>query len=396
MKMIYLDGAANTPLDKTVFKQMKPYLTNKFVGNSSAAHDFGIRASQAIEESRNQVAKALRVSPEEVFFTSGATEGNNWIIRSVADEQLAHGMARPKIICGATEHSSVLKTCSSLSTFGFEVIFVQPTKRGSITLSNVRKIIDDKTCLVCIMAINNETGVANEVDKIAQLARKKGAITLCDCTQLMSYGGDDIKLSSRYPHVDCFTLSAHKFYGPTGVGAVIIRKGVKLLPFLKGGAQERGMRAGTSNTAGIVGLGAAMDQLRDNQCATNFSLLFHYFFTKLEKCGKLNAIPDHLNIISANFSEYCNTDNLASVLATYGIAVSAGSACDAEHDDITGYNPSHVLIAMGLKENDIRNTIRVSFTKYTTKKDIDCLFKALDDIHNYYPCHTEEKEIKND
>ena len=116
----------------------------------------------------------------------------------------------------------------------------------------------------------------------------------------------------------------------------------------------------------------------------------------MEKCGKLNAIPDHLNIISANFSEYCNTDNLASVLATYGIAVSAGSACDAEHDDITGYNPSHVLIAMGLKENDIRNTIRVSFTKYTTKKDIDCLFKALDDIHNYYPCHTEEKEIKND
>ena len=194
----------------------------------------------------------------------------------------------------------------------------------------------------------------------------------------------------RYPHVDCFTFSAHKFYGPTGVGATIIRKDIKLLPFMKGGAQEFGMRGGTSNTAGIVGLGAAIEQLHNNHYEANFSLLFHYFFTNLEKRGKLNVIPDHLNIISANFAEYCHTNNLASVLATYGVAVSAGSACDAEHDDVAGYNPSHVLSALNLPENEIRNTIRVSFTKYTTRQDIDCLFKALDDIHKI------EKELKND
>lgn len=381
MKEIYLDGAANTPLDKAVFKQMKPYLADGFVGNSFAIHDFGIRASQAIEHARMQVAEAVKATPEEVFFTSGATEGNNWIIRSVADEQLVNGMQRPKIVCGATEHSSVLKACLALSGFGFDVVVVKPKKRGALTLADVRKIIDDKTCLVCAMAVNNETGVSNEVDKIAQLAKRKGAITLSDCTQLMAYGGKDIELCSRYPHVDCFTFSAHKFYGPTGVGATIVRKDIKLPPFMKGGAQEFGMRGGTSNTAGIVGLGAAIEQLHNHHYDTDFSLLFHYFFTNLEKRGKLNVVPNHVNIISANFAGYCHTNNLASVLATYGIAVSAGSACDAEHDDVNGYNPSHVLSVLGLSENEIRNTIRVSFTKYTTKKDIDRLFKALDDIH---------------
>ena len=381
MKEIYLDGAANTPLDKTVFKQMKPYLTDKFVGNSFAIHDFGIRASQAIEHARMQVAEAVKATPEEVFFTSGATEGNNWIIRSVADEQLANGMSRPKIVCGATEHSSVLKTCLALSDFGFDVVVVKPKKRGSLRWSDVREIIDTKTCLVCVMAVNNETGVNNEVDKIAQLAKRKGAITLSDCTQLMSYGGEYIELCSRYPHVDCFTFSAHKFYGPTGVGAAIIRKDIKLRPFMKGGAQESGMRGGTSNTAGIVGLGAAIEQLHDNYYNAIFLVLFHYFITNLEKRGRLNVFPDHINILSVNFAEYCHTNNLASVLATYGVAVSAGSACDAEHDDVTGYNPSHVLSVLGLPENEIRNTIRISFTKYTTKRDIDYLFKALYDIH---------------
>lgn len=390
MKEIYLDGAANTPLDKKVFKQMKPYLTDKFVGNSFAIHDFGIRASQAIEYARMQVAEAVKATPEEVFFTSGATESNNWVIRSVADAQLVNGMQRPKIVCGATEHSSVLKACLALSTFGFNVVVVKPKKRGSLMWTDVRKIIDNKTCLVCVMAVNNETGVNNEVDKIAQLAKKKGAITLSDCTQLMSYGGKDIELCSRYPHVDCFTFSAHKFYGPTGVGATIIRKNIELFPFMKGGAQEFGKRGGTSNTAGIVGLGVAIEQLHNNYYNTHFLQLFHYFFTNLEKRGKLNVFPDHVNIISANFAEYCHTSNLASVLATYGIAVSAGSACDAEHDDITGYNPSHVLSVLGLSEKEVRNTIRVSFTKYTTKRDIDYLFKALDDIHKI------EKEIEND
>lgn len=383
MKEVYLDGASNTPLDKKVFKKMKPYLSNKFMGNSLSIHDFGIRASMAVEKARSQVAQATKAKTQEVFFTSGATEGNNWVIKSVAMQQLSNGMKRPKVICAATEHSSVLNACLDLRQLGFEVVIVPPVK-GKITLKQVKSLIDTKTCLVCVMAVNNETGVANEVEAIANLVKKKRAISLIDCTQMMSYGGNYIELCSLFPHGDCFTFSAHKFYGPMGVGAAIIRKDIKIWPLLRGGAQENGQRGGTSNVAGIVGLGEAIEQLHQSCYKKHYCMLAQYFMTKLGTKGVLNVVPDHCNILSVNFTPSVHLNNLAAILATYGVAVSAGSACDTVHDDIEGFNPSHVLTAMGLKEDEIRNTVRISFTKYTTFKDIDIFFKNMDDIIQCY------------
>lgn len=392
MKDVFLDGASNTPIDKRVLKAMRPYLTSKFVGNSFSAHNFGTQAFIAIEEARDKVAEATKAKPTEVYFTSGATEGNNWVIRSIAETQLQAGRPRPRVVCGATEHSSVLNACKRLKDFGFDVTFVKPNKKGKITAASAKKVISTGTCLVCIMAVNNETGVANDVNSISKFAKQQGAEVLVDCTQAISLGGKTVEICEKFPYANYFTFSAHKFYGPTGVGCLIAREGVNLNPLLFGGAQEFGKRGGTSNTAAIVGMGKAIEILHQEDYSHHFEVLNAY----LELClyingtrGKVNTEPDHKNILSIDFSETVNVPNLAASLATEYIAVSAGSACDAEHDDIEGFNPSHVLTAMKLSETSIRNTIRVSFTKYTTIKDIQKLLQAIKNI-------AKENEMKKD
>lgn len=380
MKEVFLDGASNTPIDKRVLKAMRPYLNSKFVGNSFSIHDFGTRAFLAIEDARSQVVNALKVSREEVYFTSGATEGNNWVIHSIAEQFQTPWADRPRVICGATEHSSVLNACKYLEQKGFDVVYIKPNNEGRITAAAVKKHLIKKTCLVCVMAVNNEIGIENEVNKICLEAKELEVPVLVDCTQALSVGGESTELGLRYPYADYFTFSAHKIYGPTGVGCLIVRKGAKINPMLFGGAQENGKRGGTSNTAGIIGLGKAIEILNKEDYLEHFDDLFCYFSSKLccSRAGVLNTVPDHPNIFSVNFSHSLNVENLAASLAVEGIAVSAGSACDAEHDDIEGFNPSHVLSALGLTEKEIRNTIRISFTKYTKKKDIDRLFEAIE------------------
>lgn len=380
-KPVFLDGASNTPLDKKALSTMKPYLQETFVGNSASPHDCGIKALSAIINARKQVAEATGCLTSEVYFTSGATEGNNWAIYSVAREQLLSGMKRPNIVCCATEHSSVLNACKSWIDFGFEVSLAYPDKNGRVTLESVQDLINDQTCLVCVMATNNETGMTNDVNRICSLALKHGAYTLVDCTQEMSLGFSFVKICTKYPFSNFYTFSAHKLYGPTGVGCLITDKRRTLSPIFYGGSQENGLRGGTSNTAGIVGLGRAVELLSNSDFSSKYTELFLYFYDKIKGYGKLNFISDRPNIISANFAELnLHTSNLAALLATYGICVSAGSACDANKSDIDGFNPSHVLAASGLSENDIRNTIRISFTKHTTKKDIDRLFSAIENI----------------
>ena len=379
MKEVFLDGASNTPLDPKVFKAMKPFLSPKFMGNASSSHDFGIRASMAIETARDQVAEATGAKREDIYFTSGATEGNNWVINSIAEQQRFSGMKRPRIICSATEHSSVLNSCKNLIKYGFDVIIINPLSTGNITTPLIRKYLDKETALVCVMAVNNEIGTINEIDGITKVARHYGAKTLIDCTQALSYGGKAVEICKNYPYRNFFTFSAHKIYGPTGVGCLIAQN-ADITPFLRGGGQERGKRAGTSNTAGIVGLGAAISKIHQENYEEHYLDLFRYFTKQLHSVGQLNITPGQLNILNINFKKIKHITNLAAVLATYGVAVSAGSACDAEHDDLQGFNPSHVLTAMGIPEEIIRRTIRVSFTKYTTYKDIDYFFKAINDV----------------
>ena len=379
---VYLDGAANTPLDKRVLKVMKPFLKEDFIGNSHAIHDFGINALVAIEDARNKIASALKLKPGEVYFTSGATESNNWVIKSVAINSLINN-TRKHIVCSAIEHASVLKACQEVEKWGIEVTYVKPNAKGKILARSIKKALRPDTALICVMAVNNETGCVCEADQAAAYAKKQKTLSLIDITQLVGYGGKYMEIGKTFPHGDFFSFSAHKIYGPTGVGCLIARKDITLDPFIIGGAQEGGKRGGTSNTAGIVGLGEAVRLLHDNTSADlYFEGLYNYLKKGIIKLGgKLNAIPDHKNIVSICMADVLHEESLAASLALCGIAVSAGSACDAEHDDIFGpLNPSHVLDAMGLSEDEIRNTVRVSFTLYNTTKDIDELLKALEEL----------------
>lgn len=258
-KLTYLDSAANTPMSKTVFRAMKPFLEFPHKGNSFAIHKEGIENFQAIDKARKTIAKKLCINEEEIYFTSGATESNNWIIISLALHELEKPIEdrRLKIILSAGEHSSVSKPCKYLEKLGF-IIKVAPLKKdGTVKISEIKKYLDNKTLLVCVMSVNNETGSKNNVDYIAKLCHRYKALILSDCTQRMS--ADNLQLGYEMPNVDYLTFSAHKFYGPTGVGCLIVRAGSPLYPYIHGGNQESGFRGGTHNTAGIVGMAKAIE-----------------------------------------------------------------------------------------------------------------------------------------
>lgn len=384
MKDIYLDGASNTPIDKDVLRAMKPFLSPKFVGNSNSPHSFGIKADQAIYEARKTIADCLKVEVNDVFFTSGATESNNWAIKSVVFEDFLDSGNKKHIICSSTEHDSVLNCCKQVEKLGVEVTYVNPPKdTGKITLDEILPFIREDTGLICVMAVNNETGVVNDIENITRKAAELGIKTLVDCTQLMSYGGEYMELGKKFHYANFFSFSSHKIYGPLGVGC-LITQGVKPTPLIIGGAQEQGVRGGTSNTAGIVGLGVAIKKMHKKDYSKFYESLRKYLQRELsDKIPGVyfNYWSGHANIISLNCSNVVKLDNLARELADYGIAVSAGSACDAEHDETQGdFHPSHVLKALGMTEKEIRNTIRISFTKYTTEKDIDRFIKILKEI----------------
>jgi len=388
---VFLDSASNTCLDPRVLKAMKPYLSESFVGNSRSIHDFGIKASQAIENSREKMGRVFGVPANNIVFTSGATESNNLVIKGLAYREMSSKKKKKEqkrhIICGATEHDSVINPCKQLEKIGFTVTYIQPHSDGKIYLQDVKSAIREDTLLICIMAINNELGVENQTYDITTYAREHKIYTLVDCTQLVSYGKECLWLRYVYPSASFFSFSGHKIYGPLGTGCLVAND--DYLDLLKGnglivgGAQELSIRGGTSNVAGIVGLAEAVELMEMQSYRTHYTDLYTYLISSLDKNFKdqwsLNAEPDHKNIVSLNFSKYFTlTESLAADLAVAGVAVSAGSACDSDHNETEGaFNPSHVLASMNYSENDIRRTVRVSFNKKTTKKDIDYLIVQL-------------------
>lgn len=378
-KNIYLDCAANCPLDKRVFSIMKPFLEESFMGNSHSIHSFGINASKAVENARVQIAKATSFKPEEIYFTSGATESNNWVLKALAFHELFEEKTPKKhIIVSSIEHSSILRTCKDLEKMGFDITYIDPDENGVVSSKSVKAALRFDTLLVCVMSVNNELGTKNPVNSIGAVAHKNKSLMMSDCTQYLGYGDGFCKLKDRMPNVDYFTFSAHKIYGPTGVGCLIARSRAPLYPFITGGQQESGFRGGTSNTAGIVGLGEAYSLIAQNNYEPLFSELYGYLIEQLKKNKipfKVNGDPDHKNIVNLNFSAFMHDSELASLYANYNIAVSAGSACDASEDGIET-KPSHVLKAIGLSDEEIFNSVRVSFSKYTTKKDIDAFVEV--------------------
>ena len=387
---VYLDGAANTPLDPRVFKAMKPYMAGGFCGNSQSAHRFGEKADKAVYSAREAIAKTMSVDPSEVYFTSGSTEANNWVIKSLAMNELKKPAAERKmtIVCSSIEHSSVLQACKSLAPLGFNIVFVGPDPNGHIPATWVRSALRGKdVLLVCVMATNNETGVENDVDVIAYYAHQRHAYMLSDATQSFTYGGLSLNLTNKFSRVDYVTMSGHKIYGPTGTGLLIKKKDAPLYPLLSGGAQENGLRGGTHNVAGIVGLATAVRLMGAENHEPFYNSLRYQLFEALnehlgERAKSLRIIPaDNMSIVSMDASKLVDMPNLATVFAQYGIAVSAGAACSVNDDS---EELSHVLVAMGRNEKSIRNTVRISFTKYTTKRDLDLFARALSDIIHAY------------
>lgn len=394
IKDIYLDSAANTPVDKEVFSAMRPYMTGGFVGNSHSIHKRGVAASQVVENARQSMAVCLGVQPGEIFFTSGATEANNWVIKALALRELSlpENKRKNHILCSTVEHSSVLNTCKSLQNLGFNVEFFNCDSTGKLTVKNIRGKVTPKTLLVCALAVNNETGVVNDIEDIAHYVYKTNKETrvLCDSTQLIPLGRKGIKksfdLARLYPHVDFFTFSAHKIYGPEGVGCLVARSDTKLPALLNGGAQEQGKRGGTHNLPGIVGMAKALQLVVNNSLSEHYYSLYNYAYMCImelnEKYGlsiKINGKPSSYHIMNINCSSIGTFADLSSTLASRGIDCSPGAACGEEETD-DEIPASHVLLAMGLSKEEAHASVRISFSKYNTTQDIKTLFKILENI----------------
>jgi cysteine desulfurase len=370
---IYLDNAATTRLDSRVLAKMKPYLTVKYA-NASSIHSLGQEAYFDLLKAKKIVAKVLNGEPDNVIFTSGATESNNFIIKGVA--RANRSAKRNKIIVSALEHPCVRESANELAQEGFKVEFVPANSDGIITPAALFKLIDDETILVSVMAVNNEIGTIQDIAALSKIAHEHGAYFHTDAVQAVPYLTLDIKKMS----IDFLSLSAHKFYGPKGVGVAYIDRKIKIRPLLAGGGQEDGYRSGTYNLPGIMGLAYALELSYKERGSylKKIKSLRDYFWQKVKKEIpeiKLNGsltkrVPANLNIMFG----YIEGEAILLDLSHKGICVSTGSACSA-----TNLKASYVLRAIGLDKNFLNSNIRFTFGRFNTKAEINYTIKALKD-----------------
>lgn len=372
-KIIYFDHAATTPLKKEVLDEMMPYLTEQY-GNPSTIYKLGREAKKAIELARERVAKALNADIQEIYFTSGGTESDNWALKGVAFANKDKGK---HIITTTIEHHAVLHPLKYLEGLGFEVTYVPVEPNGIVDPQRIKEAIRDDTILISVMLANNEIGTIQPVKEIAKIAKEKGIIVHTDAVQAVGQIPVDVKDLG----VDLLSLSAHKFYGPKGVGALYIRKGTKIHPFSHGGAQERNRRAGTENVAGIVGLGKAIELATQNLSEYAAKLqklrdkLIDGVLSKIDYV-RLNGDRNQRLPNNANFSfEFIEGESLLLMLDMKGIAASSGSACTSGSLD-----PSHVLLAIGLEHEVAHGSLRITLGEDNTEEDIDYLLEVLPEI----------------
>jgi len=363
---IYMDNHATTPLDPRVLEAMMPYLTDRFGNAASRNHKFGWEAEEAVEESRKQIAALIGADPREIVFTSGATESDNLAVKGVA------WMYREKgdhIITAVTEHKAILDTCKHLEKEGFRVTFLPVDNKGFVDLDDLRKAITDKTMLISIMTANNEVGVIQDIKSIGKVARERGVLFHTDAVQ----AAGKVPFNVNEMNVDIASVSAHKFYGPKGVGALYVRRRnprVLLTPIIDGGGHERGMRSGTLNVPGIVGFGKAAQIAREElpkESAEMFRLR-EKLRTTLEReldeiyiNGDLqNRLPGNLNMSFA----YVEGESL--LMGINDVAVSSGSACTS-----ASLEPSYVLKALGVGEDLAHTSIRFGIGRFNTEEEVD-------------------------
>ena len=373
MDRIYMDNAATTAICPEALSAMLPCFAQNY-GNPSSIHATGREARKALEDARRRVADCLGAKPNEIYFTSGGSESDNWAIKGAAFANRAKGN---HIITTAIEHHAVLHTCQWLEKQGFEITYLPVDEYGLVSPADVEKAITDKTILISVMAANNEIGTLQPIAEIGRIARKAGILFHTDAVQAVGAIPVDVKAWN----VDMLSLSGHKFHAPKGIGALYIRKGVRISNLIFGGAQERGLRAGTENLPGIVGLGKAIELAVAE--LPEYSERLTRLRDKLID-GILTAIPDvQLNghrtqRLPGNVNvsvRYVEGEALLMRLDLAGIAASSGSACTSGSLD-----PSHVLLAIGLPHEVAHGSLRLSLGSETTEEDVDYVIATLPDI----------------
>jgi cysteine desulfurase NifS len=374
LKKIYLDHAATTPVDPEVVKAMLPFYT-EFFGNPSSIHSFGRENRKAIEDARAIIAKELGANePSEIIFTGSGSESDNMALKGVA---LAYRDQGNHIITSAVEHHAIFDTCKFLEKQGFEISYVPVDTAGMIDPQDILKALTDRTILVSIMHANNEVGTIQPIAAIGKLLRERKILFHTDAVQ--SVGSIPVNVNDL--SVDMLSLSAHKFYGPKGVGALFVRKGTRIQPLIHGGGQERNRRAGTENIAAIVGMAKAL-QLANRNLETHQArvrelrdYLIDSVLNRFEHVY-LNGHRTHRLPGNVNFSfGYIEGESLLLNLDLKGIAASSGSACTSG-----SLEPSHVLLAMGLSYETAHSALRLTLGKANTKAEIDCLLEVLPQI----------------
>jgi len=369
-KKVYLDYAATTPVDPRVLKAMKPYFTEKF-GNTMSLHSFGQEAKQALEESRETVADLMGANPQEIIFTSSATESNNLALKGIA---FANKGRKKHIIISSIEHHCIMETAKWLETQGFRITKLKVDKYGLVDPEDVKKAIKKDTILVSVMHANNEIGTIEPIEKIGKICREREVLFHTDAAQ--SFG--KIPIDVKKMNVDLMTVSSHKMYGPKGAAALFIRKGIKITPLLHGGGHERGLRSSTVNVAAIVGFAKACEICKEEmkkEAQRLTRLRDKLIEGVLEKIPKsyLNGHPKKRLPNNANFSfDFVEGESLVIQLDLLGISASTGSACSTEK-----LEPSHVLLAIGLPPQRAHGSLRLSLGRWTTTDDIDYVLKIL-------------------
>ncbi len=369
-KVIYVDNAATTSVSQSVINAMLPCYT-EFYGNPSSVYSVGLEAEKLINEARNLVAQAIDCEPNEVFFTSGGSESDNWAIKGIAKRMLAKG--KNHIITTAVEHHAVLHSCQALEREGFEVTYLPVDEYGMVSAKQVEDAVTEKTSLVTVMYANNEIGTIMPIAAIGEVCRKKGVVFHTDAVQAVGH----IHVSFKNDNIDMLSLSAHKFNGPKGVGCLIVKKGVLPNILIDGGAQERGRRAGTENVAGIVGLGVAITEAvkeidEETKKLTVFRDKLIENITKLPYT-RLNGHPTKRLPGNVNISiQGIEGEALLLSLDNVGICASSGSACTSGSLD-----PSHVLLAIGLPHEIAHGSLRISLGNNNTMEDVDTILKEL-------------------
>ena len=360
---IYLDNHSTTPVDPRVLEAMLPYLADKFGNAASRSHSFGWAADQAVETARAQVASLIGARADEIVFTSGATESDNLAIKGIADAYRSKGN---HIITVATEHKAVLDSCKRLEKSGYRVTYLPVQNDGLIDIDNLRRAMNDATILVTVMAANNETGVLQPIAEIGKLCRERGVFFHTDAAQAIG----KIPIDVARQNIDLLSISAHKAYGPKGVGALYVRDGIKITPTIDGGGHERGMRSGTLNVPGIVGLGRACEICHEEmpQESCRISGLRNRLHEKI-KAGLdevyVNGSMEHRLPGNLNIS-FAGVDGEELMTAIDDIAVSSGAACTSAHIE-----PSYVLKALGLADEMAQSSIRFGIGRFNSKTEID-------------------------